>query len=304
MRQYERVPKEHIRQKERIELRHETFSDSFETHWHEFYEMELICAGNCDYVVNGVSHHAVAGDLFFLTPVDFHSVRIAQSVTILSLKFDGQQMDDKLLFALVRNEARRMRFSGDSLAELHGLLGMIERECERQESFGGVYLRGLLNAAGVAACRAMDGNHTTETGDSAHPARRAALYMQLHFQEPLTLADIAESAGKTASYLSGLFHRYMGVTVKGYLTGLRLSYAAKMLTFSQHSVTDICYASGFGDFSCFWRAFSAHYGCSPRDYRTSARRNRVLAVPSGKDAEMGEWLCAEMPLQASVAGER
>jgi len=60
----------------------------------------------------------------------------------------------------------------------------------------------------------------------------------------------------------------MNTTFKEYLTSLRLDYAAKLLIISDFSSTEICYTSGFNDFSSFSRAFKKKFFISPSEYRS------------------------------------
>src|SRR5690242_4294745 len=55
---------------------HQTLRKPFDIHWHEFYELAFILAGEGTHHVNGASYPLTRGSIFFLTPADFHSISI------------------------------------------------------------------------------------------------------------------------------------------------------------------------------------------------------------------------------------
>jgi len=67
--------------------------------------------------------------------------------------------------------------------------------------------------------------------------------------------------------MSSLFVKESGINFKEYLSTIRLDYARKLLEFSDMSVTDICFESGFNDYANFERSFKRKYNISPRQHR-------------------------------------
>ena len=65
----------------------------------------------------------------------------------------------------------------------------------------------------------------------------------------------------------------MGVTMRSYLTELRLRRAAELLENSDMSVTTVCFACGYSSLSHFLRAFHQKYGASPGQYRRQSDKS-------------------------------
>jgi AraC-like DNA-binding protein len=63
------------------------------------------------------------------------------------------------------------------------------------------------------------------------------------------------------------FKETMGTSFVDYLRDYRLTIASRLLTTSDSSILDIAAESGFENLSYFNRAFKAHFGMTPRDYR-------------------------------------
>lgn len=244
-----------------------TISHNVETHWHSFYEFEFIVGGECEFVINGKIYGGKMGDMFIFNLSDFHNIRLkSDKLEVYTLQFVIDYINDTLLSYLLHNEAKKLTFKGESLETITYLLELFTKEFQKSRTFHQEYAKSLLNAIMVNTCRQLEKITETPAEAANNPIKLAANYMQLNFQENITIADVADYAGVTQAYLSKLFVKHMSMGPKQYLTRLRLDYATKMLEFSDQSITEICYLSGFGDFSVFWRAFTNRYGCSPRDY--------------------------------------
>ena len=87
-------------------------------------------------------------------------------------------------------------------------------------------------------------------------------------REPISLAELADSAGFSRFHFLRVFRRVTGTTPYQYLLGARLRLAARMLLDTRQPVTEIAYDVGFQDLSNFVRTFHRVIGTCPREYRT------------------------------------
>lgn len=88
------------------------------------------------------------------------------------------------------------------------------------------------------------------------------------FCEPdISREQIASAVGTNRTYLTRSIKNATGKTFLEYITDLRTSYAATLLTTTNEPLDIIGTIAGFGSKSAYYRAFSAAYGCSPSEYR-------------------------------------
>lgn len=97
---------------------------------------------------------------------------------------------------------------------------------------------------------------------------KARAYMEEHYDQPLTVGELAKQHFVHPSYLSHCFTTQMGISPRKYLTNLRLANARKLLESSEDSVQNISLKVGFSDVNNFIQSFRARYGTTPRRYRT------------------------------------
>ena len=98
---------------------------------------------------------------------------------------------------------------------------------------------------------------------------RAKELMAASYGDALSLTTIAREVGMSTFHFARIFRELEGEPPHRYLTGVRLGEAAARLR-AGASVTDACFAVGFGSLSHFVTSFRRHYGTRPSDVQRSA----------------------------------
>lgn len=104
-------------------------------------------------------------------------------------------------------------------------------------------------------------------------------YIKDHYQNVITLAELAELAGMSPKYFCRAFSQMTGKTPVEYLNYYRIEQAGERLVFTEDSVTEIALDCGFRDMSYFSRTFARYKGVSPRAYRK--RESDLSDSPAG-----------------------
>lgn len=97
-------------------------------------------------------------------------------------------------------------------------------------------------------------------------------YMQLNYDQPLALEDVARQAHLSVSRLAHLFKEQVGITVIEYLTNIRINQAKQRLLVSDQNCTQICFDVGYNNQSYFTRIFKQVVGMTPRQFRLENKR--------------------------------
>jgi len=104
--------------------------------------------------------------------------------------------------------------------------------------------------------------------------RRAEAFIEAHFSEPLSLADIAAQAGVSARSLQNGFQNFRNMTPMGFLRAVRLQRVHRMLLTADPGfarVTEIALACGFNHMGEFASAYRRAFGETPRETLVRAR---------------------------------
>lgn len=92
-------------------------------------------------------------------------------------------------------------------------------------------------------------------------------YVEEHYLEEIRLEEIAEVVHMTVPAFCRFFKRVTQRTFITYLNEVRLSHACGLLLQRKVNISEVAYASGFGNASHFHRIFKAAMGQTPRSYQ-------------------------------------
>jgi len=99
-------------------------------------------------------------------------------------------------------------------------------------------------------------------------ARQLREVIDRDFADPALDAVAAGAAlGLSRTRMIHVFRAVTGSTPHRYLLERRVAHAADLLAAGDDTVTDVCFASGFGSVARFQVAFKRAWGMSPSQYR-------------------------------------
>ncbi len=98
-------------------------------------------------------------------------------------------------------------------------------------------------------------------------------FIHAHYAEPLTVSQIASASSISESECYRCFRKVLDTSPIDYLLQYRIRSAAGLLSGSDMSVSDICYATGFNSPSYFAKVFRQELLVSPRKYRATHQNN-------------------------------
>lgn len=92
-------------------------------------------------------------------------------------------------------------------------------------------------------------------------------FIQEHYRENISAADLSERFGLSANYISNLLKNSLGIRYNDYVTQLRLNHAKELLVSTHQSVKEITTACGYYSQSHFTKLFLEREGCTPSEFR-------------------------------------
>ncbi|MFU0828314.1 MAG: AraC family transcriptional regulator [Lachnoclostridium sp.] len=92
-------------------------------------------------------------------------------------------------------------------------------------------------------------------------------YINEHYNEDITLDDVADISGYSKYHFSRLFKQYTNVSFYKYLNTKKIENAEKLLMNNELSITEIAHCCGFSSLSAFIRMFKIIKGCTPTEFK-------------------------------------
>lgn len=236
------------------------FSPSFYPHFHSHIEIYLVLSGEIEILINYQKKLIGAGEIAVALSYDTHGYKTPEEAEAIYLiiptdyfeeflpmisgrYLPSPYLNDSLVFQTVRNAMEGLLKGGNEITRrgyLYTILGTIfdqmVSKSDNEKNLSHLFSADIL------------------------------IYLNDHFQEDMTLANVAKKFGYNPGYLSRSFRQTFGVTFIHYLTMLRLREAVFLLKAEKWTVSECAVRSGFGSMRSFYRAFYDEFGCSPKKY--------------------------------------
>ena len=151
-----------------------------------------------------------------------------------------------------------------------GLLHRIEAE-HANLAFDSEYMKaGILQMILVIFKRARN-SLPQNVPEQPDPKRRLILnsliFLEEHYQDPVTVKEMAAASNLSESYFRGVFKEVMGLSPLDYLNRIRIARALEYLQDEELSITETAIRVGIPDSNYFTRLFKRITGESPRCFR-------------------------------------
>lgn len=159
------------------------------------------------------------------------------------------------------------------MAERHSVESALERikaECENRQPGWELSAKATLLTLLIRYSRlyeAQKGKKNHATSDYYMYIYKILQYVNDHYSEDLTMADLSKVTGLSVDYMARRFKAVMNMSPSEYIRRFRVAKAMELLADDSLSIAQIADMTGFSDISLFSRVFKSTVGLPPVSYR-------------------------------------
>lgn len=247
-------------------------------HWHKGWEIIRILSGIFTLYIDGKEHVAKEGDIFLLREGTLHG-GVPHNCTYQSFYFD---LDT--LFANVRSVRDYLRpfFRNQFLPTIYypnyttDIYPIVDEMLSSFNSDMPDSVRRLSTLGNISRLFAvlLEKHYYTETVENASETavkiaqlKPVLEYIEAHFAEPLSLAELSGIIGMNPKYFCRFFNSIIQQTPMNYVNYYRIEQAADLLCNTDTSVTEVGLECGFNDTCHFVKTFKKYKGITPKQYQ-------------------------------------
>jgi len=263
-------------------------------HYHNYYQVCYVVSGE---ILHRQGKDAVAlqaGDAFIVPPGFVHSLHFNNVHSeIYSLSFSlglfapgfPQSNAYQFLAGLqtgaeaMKSEAVRLRVpleksSRQSMEDLMKCLSrQQESDCPQGLSAAPSLVASILYLLSQNYYRQPQNAHAYHAlADYSGTLLQCVRYVDTHYKEPLSPADLAKRYGLSRSVFFSAFPQFAGMPLRQYIAHKRITEAQMLLrTHPEQTISQVAAAVGYVDDSTFYRNFLQITGITPSKYRSGCR---------------------------------
>lgn len=262
---------------------HSRVEDESNYHSHEFVELVVILKGEGTFFINGKEHPVKEGDLVLLNPGTYHKSLLkkdaVKGTTECYLAFTDVDFKDceRGYLPLFKDQSLIMTMPDGLKKDIFKLCGAIEKEYQTYETGRYFMLKAYLIQV-LCLIQRMQKEEREESEQKGcifrsvnkkYVVRKIKKYLDEHYQEKVSLDQIAANMYLSPVYISKLFKNETGDTPINYLIDLRMEKARVIMEQDpSSSIQAVALAVGYEDAFHFSKLFKKHYGMSPLHYKT------------------------------------
>ncbi|HPS53884.1 MAG TPA: AraC family transcriptional regulator [Phycisphaerae bacterium] len=254
----------------------------FKPHKHKgFFEIDYVFEGVLTEEINNRKYVFPAGTLVFIREKDTHSL-YGSDLKLLNIVFSRKLMDTSISAAKLFNgidvpyvtipQKNRETFEA-ALNELFLKQGTPECELLSNRFFYDVLLEWFLPGRYDRIPAAPEW------------LRRGIEEMEKADVAKWLVKDVVRKCCKSREHTARTFQAVFGCSISGYINRRRLEKAKKQLIYTNMSISDICFDTGFNNVNYFYRLFKRFFFITPADYRRK-NTHKSWAIITGKSTEL------------------
>ncbi|RYF98793.1 MAG: AraC family transcriptional regulator, partial [Chitinophagaceae bacterium] len=176
----------------------------------------------------------------------------------------------KSIDTMLKKSHRAIRFRRSSVNKVAGTLSNMHKLSEPKKLIALLdVLHTLSEEKGFEYLTSKDYNF--ETSYDEDRMRSINEYVYQHFTDHITVKEIATVANMTETSFCRYFKSRTLKHFSRFLNEVRISYACKLLSNTNYSITEVCFESGFNALSYFTRQFKKITGYTPQEFQKLKR---------------------------------
>lgn len=254
-------------------------------HWHPFFEINYVTDGEMIYRVDQEEYLMKKGEAIFINAGCLHMLSLPLGCpreTHYSIKFGrnffcgngNNYLEEKYVSPVLNSRGFASYVVRPDTEDGIQMIACLHRLFHDfiEEPFG--YEYDVIGQLGHFWCDMLAG--AREKGLLAEGLRSSdndkmipmLQYITDHYQEKVSLGDIAAAAAVSPRECGRCFSRYVRMSPIEYLNFYRICKASELLVHTQDNILNVAEECGFHSPSYFCKMFRREFGCNPREFRS------------------------------------
>lgn len=254
---------------------------SFLWHWHPEVELTLILSGQIEYQIEDNTYILSAGDGMFCNGNSLHSGHMHknQNCTYLSITFhprflygyENSILNTKYVNFITSNELwsslileKCVCWQQEILSYMNDIYVLSQNASEDFELQAHILLLNIWHR--LYRHFSAQPNGIQKPKQHLQRLRDILFYIEKHYNQEITLEDVAKTANICKSECCRFFKKHMGITIFDYVLYLRIQNSLPLFKKSD-SITEVAAMVGFSSPSYYSQIFKRYMKCTPMEYK-------------------------------------
>lgn len=269
-------------------------------HFHDEYEIYYLVEGERFYFIGQHTYQVKKGSLVFIDRNEIHKTGVGQGsyhdrilIELSEEPFSTffSQFGDLSLQDFFKKYSGVINIEPDERPFVEGLLSDIQSEIHNKLPGYRLNVMMKLSQLLIYTLRYEKSHRAASTQASSlikhQKVDQVADYIIAHYDEKISLENLADTFYVNKCYLSRIFKEVTGFTVNEYINLHRINMAYTLLTTTDLSMSEIASKCGYESLTYFEKVFRTYREISPLKCRTRYKKRTQKRATKGDDLENG-----------------
>ena len=248
-----------------------------EPHRRNIYSFFYVKTGYIRHSIDFRTETCKAGNVFFMAPHQVYLVDSASNFGGISINCKAEWLhSDELHLPIIRNvqQYNLLKLTGEQSSYLGGLLSSLLKEFNQPELFSEQILRSYFTVLLAYLSRIYQQlyNKTQLPGERTDILEKFWPLIDTHWKDFTKIDDYAKHLFISGSQLNRILKENTGKSAMEWVQEKKMTEARRMLLYSDYSIKEIAYESGFDDPAYFNRFFKKWNLGTPQQFRDEMRK--------------------------------
>lgn len=267
-------------------------------HKHNYYKVIFIFEGKGQHTINDVTFDYQAGDVFLLSPEDYHQFHITQKTGFCFFKFtelifkkDKADLGQRhwmerieSIITLPNQIPGPIRFTHNDRDLVMSLYRIIISEYHQPRCYSSDIITETMNSLISIIARNLCYSYRSAGINQSQPKNEISELLtyirhNVYDSKKVSLEAIGKRFGLSKNYVGIFFKKHTGENLQSYLINYKLLLAENRITHSNLSLENIALDLGFTDLSHLNKLFKRKFGMMPGKYRKEKFSGLPLTSP-------------------------
>ena len=255
-----------------------------ELHSHEFMELVYVAKGTGHHRIDGERYDVTKGSLLLINYEQTHAFQMEADYQFYNILMKPDFLAEQLVnignafeilsltaFAdfqsLVNDRVQMVKFLGPEVLLMDDVVNALYTEYAGDLVGRTTMMKSYITLLLTWVFRKMSVGLSQNSMNSERIPAEILDYLEKHYQEKISLNELAKKCLYQPAYFSTVFKECYGITLTEYLQRKRIEHGCRLLRETDLSVEEIGRQVGYEDNVRFYRYFKKICGMTPNVYR-------------------------------------
>lgn len=239
-----------------------------QSHWHDYFEFEIVTNGTYCNTISGKTHEAKRGCAWIMTYLDYHSVDCTEDSSLINISFTSDAVSSEISDILSGTPGGFLcEFEEDETEYIISLCKQAQFEYETKPSLWKEALSGLIENILIRTIR-KSGEKTLSIQDKApHLLQSVISHINKNFKSDVSISATSKKFAISPGRLGCIFSKSFGMSYNEYVNRVRLRHACNLLSGTDLTAKQIAFECGYSSVEYFFYVFKKELKTTPGEYR-------------------------------------